>query len=484
NPAPAFDSNPMSNYGMNNTNQTTTFDNNTFPGYGTNPAPQYNANPAQGYMQNPEFDTAAPKKKGVRWGLILGIGIPALVVLGSIICCIGFVIISALGVAGTSTPGTTNPISTPSTSTTTYTYERQDHARASVDDFDNQTSNASKNNDSTNGKNDVYLKSDYESTFGSNHTNHARDTFSGPYYEQFMDSFDTSYGYSVRRHFIDYEDQTSAGIDINGKMAYVEIKDNGKNIPNLDKLNKEIKNITLYDLTEYLKGNTSYGEISSIAFAVDSFCIYNDDVKMSILFESNIYPDQSQYYNYTHYVYTINIDLEKGEIIENDSIFKADDAMGQLFKDTNDAQNGYVEAVAELSVSEIADMLNDSSCNIVFFTPVGLEIGFNYYMVSGTDKSWGWVTISIEDYDQYLLDQKYKKNETACSSNGTPLTQADTENGVGVEDDGTQSGEDASEQSTEDGTGENGTDTEIPSVEVPSIEIPDFSDLIGEPETM
>ena len=86
--------------------------------------------------------------------------------------------------------------------------------------------------------------------------------------------------------------------------------------------------------------------------------------------------------------------------------------------------------------------------------------------------------------NQYLLYQKYKKNETACSSNGTPLTQADTENGVGVEDDGTQSGEDASEQSTEDGTGENGTDTEIPSVEVPSIEIPDFSDLIGEPETM
>ena len=42
---------------------------------------------------------------------------------------------------------------------------------------------------------------------------------------------------------------------------------------------------------------------------------------------------------------------------------------------------------------EITDHFNSSNI-IVFYTPKGMEIGFNYEE--------GWVTVTYEEYDEYL----------------------------------------------------------------------------------
>ena len=34
-----------------------------------------------------------------------------------------------------------------------------------------------------------------------------------------------------------------------------------------------------------------------------------------------------------------------------------------------------------------------------FYTPVGLEIGFNY---NGVNNQFGWMTATIKDYEEYL----------------------------------------------------------------------------------
>ena len=56
-------------------------------------------------------------------------------------------------------------------------------------------------------------------------------------------------------------------------------------------------------------------------------------------------------------------------------------------------QNGEITYLSMMSDQEITEYFNSSNI-IVFYTPKGLEIGFNY------DE--GWVTVTYEDYEQYL----------------------------------------------------------------------------------
>ena len=49
-------------------------------------------------------------------------------------------------------------------------------------------------------------------------------------------------------------------------------------------------------------------------------------------------------------------------------------------------------------IKQLLDFLSDENTNIVFYTPVGLEIGFNYT----TSDSTGWVTATIKDYAGYV----------------------------------------------------------------------------------
>ena len=48
-----------------------------------------------------------------------------------------------------------------------------------------------------------------------------------------------------------------------------------------------------------------------------------------------------------------------------------------------------------LEYQEITDYFN-SNAVIVFYTPMGMEIGFNY------DDGYAWVTATYEDYEDYL----------------------------------------------------------------------------------
>ena len=68
------------------------------------------------------------------------------------------------------------------------------------------------------------------------------------------------------------------------------------------------------------------------------------------------------------------------------------------FRSQNDYQNGQVTAVENMDDVQLLDFLSDENTNIVFYTPVGLEIGFNYT----TSDSTGWVTATIKNYERYV----------------------------------------------------------------------------------
>ncbi len=250
--------------------------------------------------------------------------------------------------------------------------------------------------DSTDGSTDMYLAEDYISTFGSNHDNHSLDEFTGTYYEPFVDCINDSYDYGLTRHYMEYYNYENS-IHVNAYIAYYELT--GDVIPNQDDLNEEIFFLTAHDLLAQLDGYTDYGWYSGqVIILVDSFVTYNDGEKMSILLDVNITEDGSSLSE--SYIYGINIDLVNGKIMDNDSILVADSDFADIFRERCCTQNGTdIEGLNYLEDDELATFLGDSSTNIVFYTPYGMEYGYAYEL---SDGSKGWMTITLADYEEYL----------------------------------------------------------------------------------
>ena len=262
-------------------------------------------------------------------------------------------------------------------------------------DWENAAENAMIYSETDDGSNDFFLNKDYESSFGSNHDNHTLSEFTGMYYEPFVDCIDTSYDYGLSRHFISYSD-VEDNMMVNANIAYIQLE--GNTVPNEDDLNRRILEMTANDFWGYLDGQKSLAYTpSDVTFIVDSFIPYNDGEKMSILLDANVYYDG---YQEEHYIYGINIDLVNGEIMDNGSILEIDEDFAAMFRERNDAQNGTdVVGVINTTDEELAGLLANPDTNIIFYSPYGMEIGFNY-MADGY--SWGWVSITLSDYENYL----------------------------------------------------------------------------------
>ena len=172
-------------------------------------------------------------------------------------------------------------------------------------------------------------------------------------------------------------------------VSYPVIK--GEKVPNLKHLNsviaEEIDLFKDYFEEEYADYMDEYnGYFSALS---SGYVTYMDEEKMSIAFAEYIYTD---YYNEA-FLYSINIDMENGVILENENMLSIDDDFSVEFRKKSDVQNGEIVYLTGMTDQEITDHFNSSNI-IVFYTPKGMEIGFNYEE--------GWVTVTYEDYDKYL----------------------------------------------------------------------------------
>ena len=124
------------------------------------------------------------------------------------------------------------------------------------------------------------------------------------------------------------------------------------------------------------------------------YVTYMDEEKISIVLEESYVMDGQSSIS----LYSINIDLISGEVLNNGSLIKYNQQLADEFRSQNDYQNGTVPVVDSMDDEQLLDFLSDENTNIVFYTPVGLEIGFNYT----TSDSTGWVTATIRDYELYV----------------------------------------------------------------------------------
>ena len=205
-------------------------------------------------------------------------------------------------------------------------------------------------------------------------------------YYELHDAVEEDLSYSVS--FEEYEYETD--LDTVVIMAdYPVIK--GDKVPNLDSLNETIRReATKFEeifKEQYEDGIEKDGRYYD-AYAA-GYVTYMDEEKLSIVFSENV----NAYDDVLAYLYCINIDMEKGVVLENAQILSIDDAFSVDFRTRSDVQNGEISDLTYMTDQQITQyFLSDDV--IVFYTPKGMEIGFNYEN--------GWVTVTYEEYEQYL----------------------------------------------------------------------------------
>lgn len=273
--------------------------------------------------------------------------------------------------------------------------------RLTFDDFDWEAAceDAEYYSDTTDGAADIFLASDYSSTFGSNHDNHSAEEFTGDYFDPFVDCIDTNQDYGLSRHFLEYADSDTNG-EFGAYIAYIQLT--GGTIPNEEEINRKILELTANDLWGRLNGvsvNTRY-DWDQIIFMTDSYVTYNDAEKMSIVLDANIVWEGELV---TSYIYAINVDLVNGEIMDNGEILTIDENFAAEFREKSNIQNGEdVVALKVMSDNELASCLSDSKTNIIFYSPMGMEVGYTYECTEDGLTYYGWVTATYKEYEEYL----------------------------------------------------------------------------------
>ena len=229
--------------------------------------------------------------------------------------------------------------------------------------------------------NDDYYDDDY----------HNDDYYDDDYYDD--DEYYTLHddikrlSYSINWEYFEYDaDNENVSIIVD----YPEVS--GSHVPNLDKINRAIANeISVFtdyyeeEYSRYMTDDDSYFN----AYASGYVTYMSEDI-LSVVFSETVY---TNYYN-SAYLYCINIDMRDGVILENTDIISVDDDFSIDFRYRSDKQNGTIDDVDLMSDQEITEMLTSGSNLIIFYTPQGMEIGFNY------DN--GWVTVTYHDYRDYL----------------------------------------------------------------------------------
>ena len=137
-------------------------------------------------------------------------------------------------------------------------------------------------------------------------------------------------------------------------------------------------------VVEYLDAYETY------TFLGEAYVTYMSDEILSISYVEYGYLDDDFLESY---VVSVNVDMETGIVLDNTQLLSFDDSFSVDFRERCERQNGKIASLDYMSDQEITSYLLDNDYLIALYTPLGMEIGFNYYD--------GWVTVTYKDYERY-----------------------------------------------------------------------------------
>lgn len=234
-----------------------------------------------------------------------------------------------------------------------------------------------------------FLKRYYENEYGYDDYDDSDDYDDGDeyyepspdddYYVELADYLRDDLSYSV-----DFEEYTHSDYENSVYISiwYAQVSD--------DVTNSDVINEYLMDGAMYYANMYESDSVTDLSLEIESFVTYMDEETLSVAVYESVYWDGNVYYD----LYCMNFDLKTGTLLDNTEIVEVSDDLVDAFVDQSIYQNGYTSSVSDYSDEEIADFMRDEESLILFYTPVGLEIGYNHPN--------GWVTATLKDYQRFL----------------------------------------------------------------------------------
>ena len=109
-----------------------------------------------------------------------------------------------------------------------------------------------------------------------------------------------------------------------------------------------------------------------------------DEEKISIVFKHSLYEKHGTLPRLD----ALTFQVSTGELIEYSQMTEVDEDLALNFRAQDKIQNDN-DYVQDLTDEELLEALKDPDSVVMFYTPVGLEVGFNYED--------GWVTVTLKE---------------------------------------------------------------------------------------
>ena len=234
-----------------------------------------------------------------------------------------------------------------------------------------------------------FLKRYYENEYGYDDYDDSDDYDDGDeyyepspdddYYVELADYLRDDLSYSV-----EFEEYTHSDYENSVYISvwYAQVSDDVKNS---ETINEYLMDGALYYASMFEEDYTE-----DLSLEIESFVTYMDEETLSVVVYEYVYLEGDVLYD----LYCMNFDLKTGTLLDNTSIIEVSDELVDAFVDQSIYQNGYTSSVSDYTSEEIADFMRDEESLILFYTPVGLEIGYNHPN--------GWVTATLKDYQRFL----------------------------------------------------------------------------------
>ncbi len=201
------------------------------------------------------------------------------------------------------------------------------------------------------------------------------------YYEEFVDATRNDLDYQIwwasdSMNPDDYESELSY------YTTYPVLMPSEGAHGNYDRINEMLKEAGLHYknvFQNYSGGTNSYAYVT-----------YMDEDKISVCFQHQLYEGNI----YLPVIQMWTFDVKTGKEIPVEEMFTADLELAMRVRTQDKNQNGGTKYIQDLSDEELLEILKDPQQVGACYTPVGLEIGFNY---QSQDGNMGWVTVTIKE---------------------------------------------------------------------------------------
>ena len=167
------------------------------------------------------------------------------------------------------------------------------------------------------------------------------------------------------------------------------------NIPHIDRINENLRDEYTFYYETFEDGfKPLVSSTEDIYYCViDSYVTYMDEDILSIVFKETIYLSLQDDPFQNLYFYCVNIDLHTGELMDNTEILNVDETFVATLRERELLENETLVLDA-YSDEEIIEMLMNDGDLVLFYTPMGLEVGLNLSDIV--------VYFMYDDYQQFI----------------------------------------------------------------------------------